>query len=264
MNRHVERKRYLSYWLMITLVITLWPAAWWTPVALAQGAPAPCLKDNGQPVQAAPVIGAWALVLNFNHAPSASTTLGCRVTTVALNPTQMSYTPIACSINNNLNGLQVGAGSAPFDGTFWVTCPNGPPVLGHDPLYDGFVTYGRAQFPTLTAAASFKLMQHPDVAVTAEVNASAQIKLTSRYGSYSYESTDLSTNVAAAPIFFASTVGGGMGRHWVNSNVFPFTTPVDQFPFDFTKPITFGKAQQPWTLYEIVVDPPPPRGGFSG
>ena len=264
MNQQSNRKRYLPYWLTLIFIAALLPTPPGGTVVLAQGVPAACLKDNGQPVQVAPVIGAWALALNFNHVPSLTSTVGCQITTIALNPQRVSYTSVTCTINNNINNIAVGGGAAPFDGTFWVTCPNGPPVPGYGPLYDGFTIYGRAQFPSLTAPASFKIMEHPDVSLTAKVNANAQIKLTSRYGAYSYDVTDTSTNVVVAPIYFASAVGAGIGRHQIEATIFPFTTPVDQFPFSFASPLIFGKAQAPWTLMELVVDPPPPRGGLSG
>lgn len=268
MNQRSERKRYLPYWLILIFVAALLPlppdGSLGSAVVFAQNVPAACLNDIGQPVRTAPVIGAWALALNFNHAPSATTTIGCRIMTVALNPPQATYTLLNCPLSNNTAGVQVGGGAAPFDGTFWVTCPNGPPVPGYGPLYDSFAIYGRAQFATLTTPANFKIMEHPDVSLTARVDANARIKLTSRYGSYSYESTDASTNVVAAPIFFGSFLAAGAGRHQVEGNSLLFTTPVTQFPFAFSPPIIFGKAQKPWTLFEIVVDPPPPRGGLSG
>lgn len=264
MNRFAYRRRYLPYWLAIMVIAALLPTAPDHRVALAQNVPAPCLNDAGQPVRPAAVVGAWALALNFNHPPSATVTLGCRITTVSINPQQLTYDPINCSLVNNGNGVQVGGGAAPFDGIFWLTCPNGPAVPGYGPMYNSFAIYGRAQFPSLTTGANFTIMEHPDVSLNARVNPSANIKLTSKYGPYSYETTDTATNVTAAPFFFGAFVYAGNGQHRVASNTSPFATQVDQFPFSPAPPISFGRAQQPWTLLEIVVDPPPPRGGLSG
>lgn len=264
MNRLSSRQRTSTYWLVVLLIATLLPTAFSTPVVLAQSVPAPCLNDQGQAVLPAPVLGAWALALNFNHAPSTSTTTACRITTVALQPQKVTRTLVACSVNNNSRNVQVGGGAAAFDGNFWITCPNGPPVPGYGPLYDGFAIYGQAQFPALTSSAAFKLVQHQDVQFTAEVNSSGNVRLTSRYGPYSYKTVDSATNVTAAPVFLASSVGAAAGFHQVAQNMAPFSTPVDQFPFTFSQPILIGQSGNPWTLYELVIDPPPPRGSFSG
>lgn len=264
MNRYSSHKRTIARWLAILLITCLLPLPMGTAVAYAQNVPAACRNDNGQPILTAPIIGAWALALNFNHAPSTSSTVGCRIMTVALSPQQATYTLVTCTISNNTGNVQVGGGAAPFDGNFSIICPNGPPVPGYGPLYDGFGIYGRAQFPNLTSVAAFQIVEHQDVALTAEVNASARLRLTSRYGSLTYQSTDATTNVVATPIFFGAFASGGLGRHQVEQNVFSYSTPVEQFPFTFSQPLTIGRSQQPWTLYELVIDPPPPRGGFSG
>ena len=264
MNRSSSHQRSIAYWLVVLVIAALLPTALDTPVALAQTIPAPCLNDQGQAVLPAPVLGAWALALNFNHAPSTDTTTACRITTIALQPQKVSRTIVVCSINNNSRSVQVGAGTAPFDGNFWITCPNGPPVPGYGPLYDSFAIYGRAQFPTVTSSAAFTLVQHQDVQFKADVNTSGNIRLTSRYGPYSYKTVDSSTNVTAAPVFLASSVGAGAGFHQVAQNIAPFSTPVDQYPFTFSQPFLIGQSGKPWTLYELVIDPPPPRGSFSG
>jgi len=269
MNRPSSRKQTIACWLAVMLMAALLPIPVGTSVAHAQSVPPACLNDAGQPVRPAPVLGAWALALNFNHALSASDTVGCRILTIALQPQKVSYTLVTCQLSNNSRGVQVGAGAAPLDGNFWITCPNGPPVPGYGPLYDGFAVYGRAQFPALATPASFTFVQHQDVVFTAEVSTSAsvtgntRIKLTSRYGPYTYATTDTSTT-GVGPFFLASSVGARAGRHQVEQNVTPFTTPVDQFPFTFSQPILIGQSGKPWTLYELVVDPPPPRGSFSG
>lgn len=269
MNRLSSRKRTIACWVVIMLMVTLLPLPGGASVAFAQSVPAPCLNDAGQPVRPPQVIGAWALGLNFNHAPSASTTIGCRIMTTALQPQKVSYTLVTCQVSNNSRGVLVGGGAAPLDGNFWITCPNGPSIPGYGPLYDGFAVYGRAQFPVVATPATFTFVQHQDVMFTAEVSMSSavggntRIKLSSRYGSYTYQTTDTSTT-GAGPFFIASAVGASNGFHQVEQNMTPFSTPVDQFPFAFSQPIQIGQSGKPWTLYEIVVDPPPPRGSFSG
>jgi hypothetical protein len=110
--------------------------------------------------------------------------------------------------------------------------------------------------------AAFKIVEHQDVTLTAEVNANARIRLTSRYGSASYQSTDSTTDVVAAPVYFGSFVGAGSGRHEVEQNVFYYGIPIEKFPFTFSQPFIIGRSQKPWTLHELVIDPPPPRGGI--
>lgn len=264
MNRASSLQRSIAYWLIVLVIAALLPTSLDTPVALAQTIPAPCLNDQGQAVLPAPVLGAWALALNFNHAPSTSTTTACRIMTTALQPHKVSRTIVVCSITNNSRSVQVGAGIAPLDGNFWITCPNGPPVPGYGPLYDSFAIYGRAQFPTLASAAAFTLVQHQDVQFTAEVNTSGNVRLSSRYTPHTYKTVDSSTNVTAAPVFLASSVGVSGGFHQVAQNIAPFSTQVENFPFTFSQPFIIGQSNQPWTLYELVIDPPPPRGSFSG
>jgi len=262
MNRYSSCKRGIARWLAALLLVCVLPLPLGTTVAYAQNVPAACRNDNGQPVQPPMVVGAWALALNFNHVPSTSSTIGCRIMTVALSPQQIFYELVTCTISNNTGNVQVGGGTAPFDGNFVITCPNGPPVPGYGPLYDGFAIYGRAQFPALNNTAAFKIVEHQDVTLTAEVNANARIRLTSRYGPASYQSTDTTTDVVAAPVYFGSFVGAGNGRHEVGPNVFNYGIPVDKFPFTFSQPFIIGRAQKPWTLHELVIDPPPPRGGI--
>ena len=264
MNRSSSHPRMLAYWVAALLLTALLPPTLPPAIALAQSVPDPCLNDQGQSVLPMPVLGAWALALNFNHAPSTSTTTACRIMTVALQPQKVTRTLVTCTVNNNSRNVQVGGGAAAFDGNFWITCPNGPPVPGYGPLYNGFAIYGQMQFPTLLTSASFSVVQHQDVELSATVNASGKIKLTSRYGSYRYQTADSSTDVTTAPVFIASSVGAGAGSHQVAQTIAPFTTPVDRFPFSFSQPFLIGQAGKSWTLYELVIDPPPPRGSFSG
>ena len=113
MNRYSSRKRNIVRWLAILLITCLLPLPLGTTVAYAQTVPTACRDDNGQPVQTVPVIGAWALVLNFNHAPSTSSSIGCRIMTVALAPQQVFYELVTCTISNNTSNVQVGGGTAP-------------------------------------------------------------------------------------------------------------------------------------------------------
>lgn len=265
MNRVSSRKRTLACWLAVILIATLLPTPMGAPVALAQSVPPACLTDAGQPVLPAPIVGAWAMVLNFNHALSTSAVTGCRIITIAMQPVQqVSYTPVVCPLINNSGGVEAGAGAVTFDGNFWISCPNGLPVA--PPPYSGFMIYGRMQFSTSAAimTRSFTLLQHPDVEFTAELKANNLTKLTSRYGLATYQTSGLSTNATTGPVRIGSAIGMGLDLHRVDGITYPFTPPISQFSYDFDKPINIGSAGQRWTLYELVVDPPPPRGSFSG
>lgn len=265
MNRYPSRKRIIGGWLAFLLLAVILPMPIGTPVALAQSVPAACLTDSGQVVVPAPIVGAWAMVLNFNHPLSATTTTGCRITTIALQPTQqIAYNLVTCPLVNNSGGGQVGGGAATFDGNFWLSCPNGLPAA--PPPYTGFLIHGRMQFVTSAAIGTrtFTLFQHPDVDFTAELRTNTLAKLTSRYGFATYQTGGLATNATSAPVSLGSAIGMGLDQHRVNGSSYPFTTPISTFGYDFTKPFTIGAAGQRWTLYEMVVDPPPPRGSFSG
>jgi hypothetical protein len=220
----------------------------------AQGVPDACKNDAGGAVvpNAAAGVGAWLLVLNFNHAPSATTTTGCMVMTTGLNPQQVSRTLIACQIVNNTGSVQVGSGAAAFDGNFSINCP-GVTQQGKKTL-ENFTVWGRGNFAKRSA--NYPIVQSADIKASAAISPDWHVQFTSRYGSSTFTSADGVTNLMGRDVSFASAVAALQGIHSLNGSVLAPRPPISAFDYHFDQPITIGAAGQPWTLYEVIVDPP--------
>lgn len=238
--------------LLLATSILLLPGS--ATAALAQGVPNACKTDAGKVVVPSPAagIGAWLLLLNFNHAPSATTTTGCMVVTTGLNPHQVSRTLVACQIVNNAGSVQVGSGAAPFDGNFSISCP-GVTGQGKQTL-ENFTVWGRGNFGKPNAA--YPIVQHADVNVTATISADWHALFASRYGGSTFASGDGVTNLKGQDVAFMSAVSSLLGSHSLNANQLVPRTTIAPFEYHFDQAITIGAAGQPWTLYEVIVDPP--------
>lgn len=221
---------------------------------LAQGVPDACKNDAGGAVvpNAAAGVGAWLLVLNFNHAPSAATTTGCMVMTTGLNPQQVSRTLVACQIVNNTGNVQVGSGAAPFDGNLSINCP-GVTQQGKKTL-ENFTVWGRGNFAKPNAI--YSIAQNADFNVSAAISPDWHVLFTSRYGPSTFSSGSGSANLLGQDVSFTSAVNALQGGHSLNGTLLPPRTPISPFDYHFNQPILIGAAGQPWTLYEIIVDPP--------
>lgn len=260
-----------SFWLKLLLVLSLLTPSFGSSAAFAQQdtlalptpIPASCVNDQGNPViPRVSRVNARALVLNFNHPLNTSWTPGCIATIVNLGPPlQIDYAPVSCTIQNNVNGVSVGNGTAPFDGTFWIECPGG--LLGSGEMSD-FYVYGRASF-SQTGPFSYPLVEHPDVQVSASVNTNWHVALESRYGSSSFSNLDATTNVSGMNVRLRSDADGynGVGTHRVNGVDQSPTGAVTPFSFDASQPIIIGRIPgpviaRPWQLHILIVDPPSP------
>ena len=220
----------------------------------AQGVPDACKNDAGRAVipNAGAGVGAWLLVLNFNHAASKTTTTGCMVMTTGLNPQQVSRTFIACQIVNNVGKVQVGNGSAPFDGNFSIVCP-GVLQQGKKTL-ENFTVLGRGNFGKPNA--TYSIAQNADINVSAAISPDWHVLFTSRYGGSTFSSGDGSANLLGQDVAFASTVNSLLGSHSLNASQLAPRTTIAPFEYHFDQPTTIGAVGQPWTLYEIIIDPP--------
>lgn len=230
---------------------------------LAQGVPAACLNDAGNPVlpSVGAGVGAWLIVLNFNHAPSTTTTTGCLVKTTALNPQKVIRTMLTCQVTNNDGQVGVGNGTAAFDGKFAIQCPGiteGPGV-SHDNT--NFTLWGRANFAQTNQ--TYALVTHTDVNLSVSVTGNASTpnnpwyaSLSSRYGSTTFVNSDATVNVRGQIVPFESAVGRGTGIHKLNQTALSPETPVAPFSFHYNQPISIGGAGPQWTLHELVIDPP--------
>jgi hypothetical protein len=218
-------------------------------VALAQSAPAPCRLDNGQALR--PGSLGWAMLLNFNHAPSTTSTIGCVAALTAANPNQVNYRLITCTVVNNLNNTPVGSGNASFDGNYWIECP----AMGQGVVVlQSFLIYGRAQF--LNSNATYSLVNHQDAKFRTTIDAAWHATLTSRYGATTFANTDSITNFLGKTAQLKSGVDGITGRHAVDQTVLQPEATITAFSFDYGKPIIVGAQGQSWVLYEILIDPP--------
>ena len=147
--------------------------------------------------------------------------------------------------------MQVGNGIAPFDGRFSVSCPGVP--QGKQTLQN-FTVWGRANFAN--ANTSYSIVEHPDVALSATLNAGWRVTFDSRYGSSEFSSGDPATNLYGQTVSFTSAVSGLASSHSLNgSRLAPLAT-VSPFEFNYDQPITIGAPGQVWTLSEVIIDPP--------
>lgn len=236
---------------LIVVSISLMPSS--SAVALAQSVPNACKDDAGKVLipSAGGGVGAWLLVLNFNHAPSATSTTGCLVTTIALNPQRVSRTFVTCQLVDNVNLASVGNGVAPFDGQFSISCPGISP--GKKKL-ENFTIWGRANFTNPNTA--YAILNHPDVSFSAGLSPSWRVSFDSRYGANSFSSGDAATNLNGQVVSFTSAVRSLTGSHSLNGTQLAPLATVSPFDFRFDQPIVIGAAGQVWTLAEIIVDPP--------
>ncbi|MEZ4658701.1 MAG: hypothetical protein R2911_14115 [Caldilineaceae bacterium] len=226
--------------------------------ALAQGAvPPACLDDNGM-AHTPTVVGAWVLILNFNHPSSTSETRGCLASRTGSGPNQISYAIQSCSLVHNKAGAAVGGGSADFNGQFWIECPGLPKVPTDPPggsTYDYFYVSGKAAYSVTSSTQT--LMAHPDVDVTSSVDASWHLTLTSRYGMTSFTNTDGVHSVAGQIVHVESMVLNKNGAHYIEQQKLQPTATVPAFSFNAGQGIRIGNQGEKWSLYELIIDPGP-------
>lgn len=247
------RKRKLSLWMAVLMVITTLLLPNNRLPLLAQAIHPACLNDAGQPVTptAGAGLGAWMLVLNFNHPLSGSKTLGCRVDVASVNPQVIRRTLVECTLINNIGMVKVGNGMAPFDGKFSVSCPG--VAMGKQTL-ESFTVWGRANFASANAA--YTLIQHKDIVLTASMSVDWHISFTSRYGKNNFSSGDATTNLLGQTVSFNSAVRSLTGSHSLNQNELGPLATLKPFEFNHDQPITISAPGSFWTLYELIIDPP--------
>lgn len=257
MNRssHVQTFWHFCLLMLLVLSIQFAPAAA-LPVH-AQNVPTACLTDGGQPVRPNAAYlspgwtTAWAMILNFNHAPSATTTTGCVATISAVNPAQVSYQLVQCPLINNTAAVTVGGGAADYDGNFWIECPG---VTNNRNTYTSFGVAGRAQYPV--PGSTFTLFDHPSVTISVAISPIWRTDLTSRYGANSYTNPVPPGSVIGKVVGLKSEVLDSVGTHYVNGNALTPNFTPGPIVFDESRPMRFGAAGQRATLYQVIVDPP--------
>lgn len=240
------------------------------PVAEATGHSltpgAGCLNDNGVPVEPLEFAGAWAIILNFNHGLSSKTTTACwAVRDNSPNMTTWYIDNIQCQLINNVNGAEAGNGKVEFDGDFHIACPKRGVSPSSSQLYNQFYVHTIAEFPT--QAGTYPLVWHPDLSVSTQLvgpltDGSWQASINSRYGSpnsqagsTSFSDSEFVSSIAGVPLGYNSRVRNGIGTHYITQEL-NTQAVVSDFEFDFTNHIRIGGGANPWTLHEIIIDPP--------
>ncbi|MEZ4618045.1 MAG: hypothetical protein R2867_21390 [Caldilineaceae bacterium] len=259
-------KRITPIWfrllLLFALLAPLLSAPQMNPVALAQAIPPACISDSGN-AQIPQMVGAWSLVLNFNHPVNATYTRGCLTQRTGPGPNQVTFSPVQCPIVNNQSGALVGGGQANFNGQFWIECPALPPVptLPGNSQYENFYVYGRTAFPV--AGSQSTLFAHPDVNFKANVDANWHVTLTSRYGQTLFANQDSNSVAGTFPQLFTQ-VYNKTGTHYLNQQPMQPTATISAFPYNANATIRIGDKNEYWTLFELIVDPGPrPQCCFS-
>lgn len=255
-----HNSRRLTRWIRFFILVATMLAPMGFSTVHAQNIPPACLDGRGNFPMPEDQVGAWVVVMNFEHAPSADFSIGCRVTTTATDPQQLHFKIIKCVVHNNINQVQIGGGNAPFDGNFWLECPPGPKPPGTGPQYDSFYIFGRASFASNNS--SYTIMQHENASLQVTVNNNWIMELSSIYGAGSFTATGNSTIGQGQVVHFSSQVGphpilGVGGAHFINGTQLQPAQPLGLFEFDFTKSFTIGGPGEVWTAEEIIFDPPP-------
>lgn len=262
--------RWIRWILTITFVLSVIQPL--NPISVLaqsshQSVPWACRDDHGNPVRPLDGAGAWAIILNFNHPKSTTETLGCWAIRDDVDPTQITYQAgIRCQLINNVGNVEVGLGKAEFDGNFQIVCPRR--VFNQRPnhAYSMFYVHAKAHFPQ--EEGSYTLIEHNDVEVAAQFSEDREsgqwhAKLTSRYGAITFEDTEQVDMIPEHRFGLQSTVIDGIGSHHINRDIIETQRKVAPFTFDFSHRIHIGGQGEKWTLYNLVLDPPPPGTGFN-
>lgn len=237
--------------LLIVLSLLLLPSQ--SSSLFAQAVNPACINDSGVAVipSAGAGVGGWLLLLNFNHAASATNTVGCLITTTQVNPQRVSRILVNCQIVNNQSAVLVGNGTSPFDGKFSVSCPG----LGMGKTkHENFTVWGRATFNNRNV--NYSITQHSDFSFIARLNTGWKVNFTSRYGANSFNSGNPNFNLAGQLVSFTSALRGGTASHFLNSAQLTPLSTLPPFDFHQDQPFTISGPGQLWTLHELIIDPP--------
>lgn len=241
----------ISLWMAVLIVLTvvLLPSS--ASVSLAQGVHPSCLNDAGLAVTPKAGVGAWLFILNFNHAPNATNTLGCLVETTAVSPQVVKRTLVQCAIVNNVAGVQVGSGVSPFDGNYTVNCPG---LSQGKQKLKNFMIWGHAAFAN--SSAHYPIVTHADVEFSADLDKFWHVNFSSRYGGSSFSSGHPTANLSGKIVEFTSEMNKLTGAHWLENVKLSPTPTLSGFDYHNDQPIIIGAAGSVWTLSEIIIDPP--------
>lgn len=226
---------------------------------LAQTVPGVCIGGGGNPVVPRYFLGK-ALILNFNHPLNATQTEVCIATKKPGG--SVSYSTEPCPLMNNIHDVEVGDGSASFDGNFWIECPAG---LLQSVDTNDFYVYGIASILTVQPA-TYHLVVHPDLAASATFTSSSPSTLTAELsGQYNAQGflhgQTFSSPTMPHEVRMASQLNAGNILLSINGNSQSTTGLNHNFTYDSNEPIRIGQSTEPWVLQFLIIDPPE---GYSG
>ena len=222
--------------------------------------PAACLLDSGDPAEPLQYPGAWAIVLNFNHEPSATHTQVCWAIRDETPEMEITYIDgLRCQVRKNVNDVMVGDGQADFDGHFHIACPRRDPEIETVRRYDTFYVHAEAMFPE--ADADYPLVRHRNLAVRTrfegpDSDGNWETTVRSRFGDQVLEETNLISEFPNRRRNYNSFLFEGKASHLVDREIIGPGISLDTFEFDFAELMFIGGGENSWTLYEMVIDPP--------
>lgn len=245
--------------LLISLLLAL-PAG---PVGVAESAPLPpsttpypgCIRDNGSPVVPLNFPNAWSVMLSFNHPGSDQATPACWAIRDK-NLTVWYQAGIMCQLINNVGGVKVGNGVANFDGNFHIQCP--PGQNKNLALYNSFYVHADVELPLQDGF--FPLVDHPDFYVHVKrspdpVSGEWHGSIHTVMGGMPFEAYNSGTTLPTGPMAFNSVVNRGEAYHFIDGSASK-RVPISPFSVDMLTGIKIGGGDIPWTLSEIIIDPP--------
>ena len=213
-----------------------------------------CIKENNNPVEPLRFPDAWALMLNFEHAGSTQSTTACwAVRDKHLNIWYQAG--IVCDVVNNTNNVLVGNGSADFDGNFHIQCP--PRAGTNYARYNSFYVQVNAEIPLQSG--TFPFVTHPDFQVSLDrsqdANGDWHGVIESAMGSTSFDAFHKDATLPTTAMLFNSVVHSGEAYHTIDGQASD-RIKINPFQVDMTTGIEIGGGSEPWTLREIIIDPP--------
>ncbi|MEM7798782.1 MAG: hypothetical protein AAF633_06315 [Chloroflexota bacterium] len=260
-HHHHRRSRYLmivGLTIFILSSLALFPTVsqgqGLSPTPFSQTPYAACIRDNGDPVEPLPFARAWSVLLTFDHAPSSTHTEACW----AIRDQNLNIwyrAGIQCDLINNVNNAQVGLSSATFDGHFHIECPKRSVTsLMH---YNAFFVHVNASIPQ--ANGYYPVVSHPDFHVHLKRNQTSSGgwvgSIHSTIGGVAFEHHNEASSLLTGPTAFNAVVRNGIAYHQIEQSTSK-TTSINPFTVDMTQGIEIGGGDAPWTIYELIIDPP--------